>query len=278
MRKEDIFPHPDKGQSLSHSTSANQNGNALLSADVIIETPTAPGLQETEDASVQPAVEMFTGFYEVELLDGEKRIYSTPSDLREAILAGEVHKICKARLPGGQETSVAQIVENDFGLKLIYEPMWAYISKGFLYGMLAGIALKSLDTVVMLSIADSTGMAGIMFLLVVSSLFLTHYFKYAPLLAVIISVKAGFKANFFFMFLGAAFVGTLFGGPLGALIGAAIAHFRKNSLPKAPDSVPEGTSPYWWGIFAPILFLTVATLLYIFWLLPKAFGWISAGH
>lgn len=201
--------------------------------------------------------------------------------ISKSLQRGEIDKTFKIRPEGGtkgEEATVGDVVAANFSLKVLYEPMWAHIGRGFSYGALAGIALKLLDTTIMLFTADPTGASGIVFLIVMGSIYLTRYFSLAPLVAVFISIQLGFTVNFFVMFLGAAFIGGLFGGPLGALIGAIIGFIRKNHIPKAPDSEPEGRSPYIWGMLTPAVFLAISVPLYLFWLMPKVIEWISNGQ
>lgn len=233
---------------------------------------------ERTDQAHEP--EQLTGNYKVRAPNQETRTYSV-NELSKAILSGEISKTDQARPEGGNKDewfSIEQIAANHFALRLLYEPMWAHINRGCWAGVLTGVALKLLDTTVALFIADPSGAAGLVFLMVTASLFLTRYFALAPLVAVFISIQAGFTINFFFMFLGAAFVGVLAGAPAGALIGGIVGYFRKNSLPKAPDSLPEGSSPYLWGMLAPAVFLSAAIPFYFFWLMPKLIEWVAASN
>jgi hypothetical protein len=218
-----------------------------------------------------------TGAYIIQFPDDVTWRYDLAA-ISEALQKGELDHSYPVRPEGGDTkewATLGQLIHDNFSLRVLYEPMWAHISHGFWYGAIAGIALKSLDTTVSLFNADPNGAAGLLFLMVIGSLFLTRYFSLAPLVAVFIAIKAGFTVNFFFMFLGASAVGIMFGGPFGALIGAIVGLIRKNRLPKVPDGKPEGSSPYLWGILVPVIFLSTTIPLYLYWLMPKVIDWLA---
>ena len=67
--------------------------------------------------------------------------------------------------------------------------------------------------------------------------------------------------------LGALFFGGLWGGPVGAIFGTIIGHFRAKRLSRAPDAESEGTRPYIIGLGYSSLALLIA-ITFTWWLYP----------
>ncbi len=269
------------GMPLQFPDTACQKCSGLQAVETEVASPVTlinknvpmPGeVNEQTETPVEP------GKISVLFPDGTKKTYDDAQMLKEAIIIGEVEKGYKACLTGGTGDwlSVEQVADSVFTLKALYSPLWAYVGKGFEYGVIAGICLKALDTTVMLFVADPSSKLGLGFLLVVGSLFAIRWVKFAPILAIFLCFQMGIHVNLFMTFLTTMLVGAFFGGPLGALIGSIVGHFRKNSLPKAPDREPEGMSPYLWGMLVPALFLGAAVSLYLFWLVPKLAEWLAS--
>lgn len=102
---------------------------------------------------------------------------------------------------------------------------------------------------------------------------MTKWFKWAPIVAIILSIKSGVKANLFVAVLAVMLVGTVFGGPAGMMVGTITGHFRQKKCPRAPDAVPEGAEPYLIGMVLPAIFLGVLIPFYFLWLTPKMIEW-----
>jgi hypothetical protein len=204
--------------------------------------------------------------------------------LREEIVRGNLTKDCKARILKAGENkpsdskeeswqTLGSISKSDFKLQILYTPIWAHTMKGLAYGALVGIILKAIDTTVLLFQLDPT--AGIIWLLIVASLCVTKWFKWATIIAILLSIRSGVKANLFVTVIAVMIVGFIFGGPAGMAVGTLTGYFRKKNLPKAPDASDEGLRPVLLGFVAPIIFLAITIPFYIFWLTPKMAEWFS---
>lgn len=216
--------------------------------------------------------------------NNEIKVYENNDNLREEIIRGDVRMDYKARLIGisaeGSDESkeiewstLEKISDTDFKLQTLYRPVWAYTMKGLTYGAIVGIALKALDTTWLFFQIDQT--TGFVWLMIVGSLFVTKWWWWAPGVPLFLSFKLGIKANLFITFLAVMFVGAIFGGPAGMVVGTIVGHFRARNIPKAPDADPEGAKPYLIGLLVPLMFLVVAIPSYLFWLMPKIIDWLS---
>jgi hypothetical protein len=215
---------------------------------------------------------------EICLPNGEVKEYEKMEILRDEILSGNLKKDCKARIKRRKETkwaTIEKISNTDFKLQSLYKPVWAYTKKFLGYGVIGGIILKTLDTTWLFFQIDKTGSLGFIWLLVVASLFVSKWWKWAPLVAIFISIKSGIKGNLFTAVLSVTFVGAIFGGPAGMISGTIVGLFKQKRTIKAPDAGREGAKPYLVGLLVPLIFLGMAIPLYIFWLTPLLFDWLS---
>lgn len=218
---------------------------------------------------------------EVELSSEKTRIYDSAAELREAILKSEVSKSFRARTveyekdnpkPDQKWSTVETIAVSNAGLRSLYRPVWDYTLKYLGYGVIAAISIKAIDTTVTIFSADGT--TGIVWLIVLGSLFFAKKWPLAPALAIFLSFKFGVGANLFITVLAIMLVGFLFGAPLGMVVGTIVGHFKRTRATKAPDATPEGWRPYVLGIIAPLLFLVVLVPLY-YWFNLKMLEWIQ---
>jgi hypothetical protein len=239
-------------------------------------------LDESIRSQIVTEIPLKNNIIEVQYPNGQIKDIVDLGVLRAAILAGEIKKTFPARSiqknkDGTKKTSEVKwsTVENfakiNFNIISLYRPVWAYSRTGFFYGAIAGSIIKALDTTVLLfSIRPEAGFA---WLLVIGSLFLTRWWSWAPIVAIIISIKLN-TGNLFITFLATMLIGTMFGGPLGMIVGTITGHIKAQNLLQAPDAVGEGSRPYLQGILAPALWLAVSLPLYLFWFLPRVMNWV----
>jgi hypothetical protein len=214
---------------------------------------------------------------------GETITFAAASDLRKAILDKLAAKNLKARWvtvdAAGKRTEAAWITVEKLAidhpeLRSLYRPIWHYTMQYIAYGVIAGIALKFLDTTILL-VSSGNGGVIMLWLLVIASLFLAKKWPIAPIAVVFLSIKLGVRANLFITALATMLVGAMFGAPLGMIVGTAVGHFKSKSISRALDAEPEGRRPYRLGIVIPLLALAVLIPLYI-WFNFKMMEWMDA--
>lgn len=219
------------------------------------------------------------------LANGERVRYDNLGKLRRDIVLGKVTRDIRARLvtESGEPnkgqgkakqvpwSTLEKVSATDFSLHTLYKPVWAHTMKYMAGGAVVGIVLKALDTTVLLVRVNSD--LGLMWLLFLASFVASNWWKWAWVVALAISVKAG--TNLWSAFLAVMFVGALLGAPAGMVVGTVVGHFKQNSVLAAPDSVCEGRRPYVLGLVAPLIFLLVAVPLYALWLSPLAVEWLA---
>lgn len=242
--------------------------------------PEIPSASEVEVSGITPVSKKAHPlvWVEVNAVEDDEPIliqYDQPS-FKAAITDGTIKKDQEARLIGTEPWSkVEDVAGQVFGLNLLYRPVGAYFSKGLLYGAIGGFLLKAVDTIYTLAIVDESLGAPIVFALLIASFFLANQVQILPVAAF---AFAGYQYGFFLFgaLITTGLVGGIFGAAAGALIGTIAGYISKSSLPAAPDRTSEGTSVFWWGIVAPIVFLSIAIPGYLFWLNPMILEWASS--
>jgi Ankyrin repeats (3 copies) len=140
-----------------------------------------------------------------------------------------------------------------------YRPIASLATRGALFGALAGIALKLLDTTAAMVIVDSP--MGLAMVLLILSFGIAKWMPIAPALA---GAFAGITTGvgIFVAVLTAGAIGTVLGLPAGAMVGGLIGIRRGRGAKVAPDREPEGAADVIrWVIIPAILF---AVLVYIY--------------
>ena len=204
---------------------------------------------------------------EVTLPSGQVQSFASATDLKAAILRGEVvrqAKACRVSIAADGKRTATTIVPVDkmTDTRTAYLPIWDHTMKGALYGALVCVGLKELDSAAGLFMAD-TGL-GLGFLLIIAGAVLASRFP-----AVWIAGGAMLVGHFqlvthlYTIALGAAVVGALFGIPLGMIGGCTVGWMRRARLQRAPDAIPEGSRPLWLGLALPALALAVMVPLYV---------------
>ena len=183
------------------------------------------------------------------------------------IVAGEFPKDVPARIhvPLVEEgaapaepawSTLEEVARSDFELRKLYQPVWTHTVRWLGYGILGGIVLKALDTTVLLFAIDEG--LGLMWLLVLGSILVSNWIKFAPIVAGIIMLKSG--ANLFVTLLAVMAVGTILGAPIGMVIGTVIGLLKRDDQQTAPDAGDEGSKPLSLGLIVPG-FLAIALLV-----------------
>jgi len=213
---------------------------------------------------------------EICLPNGEIKEFKDISQLREEIMGGSLKKDYKSRIKGSKEvkwSTLEKIAKTDFKLQALYKPIWAYTMQFLLSGAIVGIILKALDTTWLFFQIDPK--VAFIWLIIVASLFVSKWWNWAPVVAIVISITSGIKGNLFLAVFSVMIVGAIFGAPAGMIVGTIIGHFKKRNFPKAADAVAEGARPYLIGLLAPVIFLGITFPFYLFWLNPKILAWLS---
>src|SRR5208282_3108649 len=120
-----------------------------------------------------------------------------------------------------------------FKLRVLYEPVWAHAMAGVKWGVLIGIGLKFLDTLILL--ASVNGELAFMFLVAAGVCAIPRIG--IPAMIVVYFVMSKFtKANLFMALLAVMLIGSILGCLPGMAIGGAIGLGRKKNLPLAGDA------------------------------------------
>ncbi len=145
---------------------------------------------------------------------------------------------------------------------------------GLIWGAVAGIGLKVLDSFAGLCSANPT--IGMLFLLAagvcaIPRMGWTLMLGITLLFNFFAKVNGLPNVNLFVMVLGALFAGALLGCFPGMAVGGVVGLLRRKGLPQAPDARPEG------GVFLKLVVLP--TILgagiwaaYLLWLIPLVGG------
>jgi hypothetical protein len=222
--------------------------------------------------------------FEVCLPTGETQTFDSADALREDILRGTVPKSAKARSAkagkDGKKTesewsTVEKVSVRNEKLRSLYRPVWSYTMKFLMYGIVAGIILKGIDTVVLFFRVNA--LAGFLLLAVWAALLASGKWRGSSVvlvIAIIASIRFGIGTNLFMVVLGAMFIGSIFGAPAGMLVGTIVGLFRRGKGEVAPDAGPEGGRPLLLGIVVPLSVLAIIVPLYI-WFNMKLPEWLG---
>jgi hypothetical protein len=248
-------------------------------------------VEPTALESARPTPAPRTAFpLEVSFPGAPRRRYATLAELRADVDRGEIRRHLRARpCAAGDEQdcggeaeeaaagwqTIGEIAQGHHEIAKLFRPLGSAISTGAGYGLLAGVALKAIDTSVVLFAADER--AGVLWLLTLLAMGLSTRFGFWPILiAVVVSAQAGLRANFFVVALSAGAVGAAFGIPAGVAIATAVGHFRARKRARIVDAEDEGMRPYLVGLVLPLLFLAAAVPLWIFWVTPRILEWSAS--
>ena len=223
---------------------------------------------------------------EVVTSDGTTRQFHDVEHVRREILNGSVGKDWRARvrMDGDQAgdadkkwSSIEDIAGIDFKLESLYRPIRAHAKRGGWIGLLVGIAIKAIDTGLLLS--ESSRGALLFWLLVGGALILMSVVNRGWMVAAamgFISVKYGVNVfGLLGMWFSTALVGGFYGGLVGMAIGTIVGYIRRRSLQRATDAQSEGNKPLLTRFAIPLAIVAVAAPLHLLWLNPKLIAWLS---
>ncbi|MBK8500253.1 MAG: hypothetical protein IPL52_15880 [Flavobacteriales bacterium] len=191
------------------------------------------------------------------------------ASLREGILSGrysktsnlDVHTKANDGKWAVATVNLGEFAKGRFGLRVLYEPIWAHAVSGLKWGAIVGVGLKLLDTLILLGSADPRMAA--LFAASVGVCFIPRFGFAACIGLAIVTAKVS-KANFFIMGLSAALIGAVLGCLPGMAIGGAIGLARKKGLILANDSGAEGSSIILKAVVFPLLAGVTLWILYVF--------------
>lgn len=229
---------------------------------------------EVYDSAATASVEEVEVGFELRSPNEEILAYPNFDEVVEGIITGSVKKSYKIRPTCDSDEefdwiTVEDLCETEFSLKTLYKPIWAHSMKGLFVGAFNGILLKALDTTITFFSVDSR--LGWLWLFLVAAILSKRWWM--PAVILLIAAKsevniAGIVGSLFLTILGVFFVGAIFGGPAGLLIGTVAGYIREKNLPRAADFTPEGKKPLFLGFVAPALFLAFLIPFYLYWVNP----------
>lgn len=234
----------------------------------------------SEEVTAEPVTERF--IIQIRRPLGESDVYQDWETLREAIVQGTVRKSMLARVvkesdlqkeevEGASWQTIEAMTKTNDDLDALYHPIWATAKKYMLYGVIACVILKALDTTLMLFAAAPP--VGILWLLTIGSLFVKKW--WAPFAVIYISVKMGIAANLFMTAMAVGLVGAAFGVPLGLLVGTLVGYWKSRHSALARDAEDEGSRPWIYGLAVPSAALVALGWFYFIWLMPRLVEWMA---
>jgi hypothetical protein len=135
-----------------------------------------------------------------------------------------------------ENITVKKFLQNFKELRMLYRPVWNHAIIGLKTGIIAGIAIKVLDTTIFLSSVDQT--LGILFIVAMALMFI-------PKIGIMGMIIAGFvigkitQVNIFLLAMVACLTGMILGCLPGMFIGGIVGLIRRGKLPKAHDAIIE---------------------------------------
>jgi hypothetical protein len=131
---------------------------------------------------------------------------------------------------------LTQFAKAHFGLRVLYEPVWAYAMEGLKWGIIICIGLKLLDSFILCAAADPS--LGFLFLVAVGLLFIPRVGIVGMVIVSIVLARFT-SVNVFGVVFVAALVGAALGCLPGMAVGGIIGLSRRRGLPLARDAAPQ---------------------------------------
>lgn len=225
---------------------------------------------EAIDAATSEEVE---ATIEVEL-DGRPERYSGEAGVHRLaadIALGRATAASRARrlAPGADPDAWAaleQVARPTFVLDRLFRPVWAHSIRGLGYGILAGIALKTLESTVSMFVGAPD--LAPLWVLFVGAMVASGRFPIAAAAACFFAFKAGLGGAFLGLAFGSAAAGAAFGAPAGLLVGTLVGLARRSSYGAAPGRRESGAQLFALGVVAPLAALAGLAFAYVAWLMP----------
>ena len=223
---------------------------------------------------------------EVQHDDASITSYSDYSAIHNDILSGRLARGEPARkvvyvssvAKPGKWITVKELVKSHFPTRCLYEPIMAHAIKGLTIGWIVGVALKALDTATTyFSVNPTAGIIWIAFvgLILISMIPSLSKANLGAMGIGFLAIYLGF-GNLWFGIIAVGIVSFLGAAPFGMAVGSIVGLIRRRKLPSAPDAEPEGGRAVLLGIVLPILWGIAFIALYLLWLNPLLYQWVSS--
>ena len=265
----------DKWNKLSNEEKKECFGSVTITQQ---KTKTELSADKQEDSQVEYLRKDKDWFIEVEE-NSDARFYcdarfyyskeELPTKLRTSILEGKYQKDSKVVIhqkdKNGNwqqsESTLYEIAKSHFILRVLYQPVWSHAMAGLKWGAIVGVALKLIDTLILLGSVDPT--LAFLFLAAIVVVFIPRIGIIGVIGIVFLSMKYT-RANLFIMGLSAALIGSILGCLPGMVVGGIIGLSKKNSLPRAKDAPPEPDGIVIKAIILPLISGIALFSFYIF--------------
>ena len=204
--------------------------------------------------------------------DGRMRYYDVdtlPNPLATDIIKGAVGgkgsvKVLRKGDDGKwseSEVNMSAVVQEHFGLRALYRPVWNYAMSGLKWGAVLGAILKLVGTAIELMSVEPG--AGLCFL-VAAALCLNPRIGVIAIVIASAVMSQIYEANFFIIGLSSAVTGAILGLLPGLTVGGIIGLSRRKNLPLAPDAVKEGPYLAFKVVLLPLIGSIIVGVAYVF--------------
>ena len=160
-----------------------------------------------------------------------------------------------------ENTTIKNFARDFSKLRNLYEPVWSFALTGLKWGVYVGVALKVIDTLVLLGSEDIT--LAFFFMAAIGAIFI-------PRIGIIAVIAISFfmtrftGINFFMMAFSAGLTGAVLGSLPGMFLGGLYGLLRRNSLEQAHDAEQEGGGVLFKAIVLPFAGGVSLILSYIY--------------
>jgi len=214
----------------------------------------------SQEAEIEALKKQYDWFAITQTLDGQRRLCvkkQVADTLRRDVLDGvlngaslvEIHAKSQDGKWVKTSSPLAQFAKGHFKLRVLYEPVWAHAMAGVKWGVLTGIGLKFLDTLILL--ASVNGKLAVMFLIVAGVCAIPRVGMPA-MIAVSFAMWKFANVNLFLAVVAVMLIGSILGSLPGMAIGGAIGLVRKKNLPLAGDAQPERRALFVKAVLLPL--------------------------
>jgi hypothetical protein len=249
----------------------NRRGRKMSNEQKLIEQNQTV-LETQEDPRVGSLKREKDWFIAVEGVNETKSYYDKKeikTTLRNAILEGR-HRQASAvaiyvKTKDGKwnlvNKTLRDFAKDYFQLRILYQPVWGHAMAGMKWGILVGIGLKLLDTLILLGSINPQ--LAFFFLIAIVACCIPRIGVVGMIMVSYLMIKFS-KVNFFFIGIAAALTGAILGCLPGMAIGGAIGMYRRSNLPLAQDVMAETGNLMVTTLILP-LFGGTALLLFYFY-------------
>jgi hypothetical protein len=158
-------------------------------------------------------------------------------------------------------STVRKFARGFSNLRNLYDPIWNHALAGLKWGAYLGVALKMLDTAIMLGREDIK--MALFFIGTIVLLFIPRIGIAAIIIISIVMMKFT-EVNFFMMVLSAGLTGAILGCLPGMFIGGTVGLLRRNSFKRACDVEREGFGAIVKSVILPLAGSVALIYTYLF--------------